>query len=328
MSLLSLPCFGRRTGGMLLASLAFLLVLLGASPAEAQPTFTVAAVNPPPTVFESAGNISFRITLTGGTTGQTYQVGYQTVDGTAVGSPPPGGDYTRVSGTVTLGPNANTTITVPILEDASDEFDETFDFQLVAVGGANGAVIGANNSVTATIVDNDPPPTLSISPTTTTRGVSGVQEGNGGVGNTNMVFTVSLSNPSGKPVSFQYSTANNTAVGTSSTDYTPQTGVTVNVPTDTASVTISIPITGDTQDENDETFFVDIFNPVNATLSPNTRATGTILDDDTPSASINDVTVTEGNSGTVNATFTVTLAQSSVQTVSIDYTVTPGTATQ
>ena len=46
---------------------------------------------------------------------------------------------------------------------------------------------------------------------------------------------------------------------------------------------------------------------------------GTIQNDDSPSLSINDVTVTEGNSGTTAATFTVTLSPSSSQTVTVDY---------
>ena len=43
--------------------------------------------------------------------------------------------------------------------------------------------------------------------------------------------------------------------------------------------------------------------------------------------SINDVTVTEGNSGTVNANFTVSLSAASGQTVSVDYATADGTAT-
>src|SRR5207249_489029 len=56
--------------------------------------------------------------------------------------------------------------------------------------------------------------------------------------------------------------------------------------------------------------------------------TYTILDDDPiPSLSISNVTVTEGNSGTVNANFTVALSAASGKTVTVDYATADGTAT-
>src|SRR5262249_49262058 len=47
----------------------------------------------------------------------------------------------------------------------------------------------------------------------------------------------------------------------------------------------------------------------------------------TPSISINDVSVTEGNSGTTSATFTVSLSAASTQTVSVQYATADGSAT-
>ena len=46
-----------------------------------------------------------------------------------------------------------------------------------------------------------------------------------------------------------------------------------------------------------------------------------------PSITINDVTVTEGNTGTVNATFTVSLSAASSQTVTVHYATADGSAT-
>ncbi|MCI0692430.1 hypothetical protein L0337_10560, partial [candidate division KSB1 bacterium] len=51
------------------------------------------------------------------------------------------------------------------------------------------------------------------------------------------------------------------------------------------------------------------------------------LGSSTPSLSINDITVTEGNSGTVNAVFAVTLSAASSQTVTVDYATADGSAT-
>jgi chitinase len=57
------------------------------------------------------------------------------------------------------------------------------------------------------------------------------------------------------------------------------------------------------------------------------QATGTIVDDDgLPSLAITDQTVNEGNSGSVNAVFEVTLSPVSAQPVTVDYTTTDGTA--
>src|SRR5439155_7138425 len=54
----------------------------------------------------------------------------------------------------------------------------------------------------------------------------------------------------------------------------------------------------------------------------------TILDDDPlPSLSINNVSVTEGNSGTTSANFTVTLSAASGRTVAVNYATADGTAT-
>ena len=48
---------------------------------------------------------------------------------------------------------------------------------------------------------------------------------------------------------------------------------------------------------------------------------------DAPSITINDVTVTEGNTGTTAATFTVSLSAASSQTVSVHYATADGSAT-
>ena len=65
--------------------------------------------------------------------------------------------------------------------------------------------------------------------------------------------------------------------------------------------TISIPLNGDTLAETDETFFLNLANPVNAALS-DVQAIGTIQDDD--SLVIDDVMLTEGDSGATVASFT------------------------
>ena len=67
-------------------------------------------------------------------------------------------------------------------------------------------------------------------------------------------------------------------------------------------------VNGDALDENSETFNLDLSGASAATIA-DSRGVATIVDDDpTPTLSINDVSITEGNSGTKNVTFTVSLS--------------------
>ena len=86
-------------------------------------------------------------------------------------------------------------------------------------------------------------------------------------------------------------------------------------------------VNGDPLDEANETYFVNLSNAVNATIADG-QGLGTITTTTAYRACpINDVTVTEGDIGTTSATFTVTLASASGQTVSVDYSTADGTAT-
>ena len=65
---------------------------------------------------------------------------------------------------------------------------------------------------------------------------------------------------------------------------------------------------GDLLDEIDETFNLNLSVPVNATIADGSGL-GTITDDDAlPALAVNDVTISEVDSGSTNANFTVTLS--------------------
>ena len=71
---------------------------------------------------------------------------------------------------------------------------------------------------------------------------------------------------------------------------------------------------------------VNLTNPTNATLS-DSQGVGTINNDDPVVAiAISDVAVVEGNSGTTNAVFTVSLSAVSGQTVTVNFATADGTA--
>ena len=125
-------------------------------------------------------------------------------------------------------------------------------------------------------------------------------------------------------MSVNYGTANNSAVAPG--DFAAATG-TLNFAAGVLTQTVTVSVNGDTLDEIDENFFLTLSNPSNATLL-DFQGLGTITDDDPlPSVAIGDVTVTEGDTGTVTASFNVTLAPASGREVSVQYATADGTAT-
>jgi len=155
--------------------------------------------------------------------------------------------------------------------------------------------------------------------------ISNVRVTEGNSGTTNADFTATLSAPSDRTVTFDYSTANITA---GNNDYQSAQGTISFAPGETSKV-LSIAVIGDLADEADETFQVRLVNAVGGIITTSS-GTGTIVDDDeplpTPVASINDATVTEGNSGTTSAVFTISLSNASAETVFVDFNTLPGTA--
>ncbi len=159
-----------------------------------------------------------------------------------------------------------------------------------------------------------PLPTLSVSDAVVTEGNSGTS---------NAIFTVSLSAVSDRTVNVNFAAADGTAVAGS--DFVFTNGLLTFAP-GTTNQTITVRVNGDLLNEANETLFVNLSNPTNATLADG-QGLGTILNDDAvPALSINDVTVTEGNSGTTNAVFTVSLSAVSGQTVTVNFATADGAA--
>src|SRR5262249_46839964 len=101
-------------------------------------------------INEGAGTATITVTRTGGSDG-AVSVNYASGGGSATA----GLDYAAVSGTLiwAAGDSSSKTFTVPILEDALVEGNETIALSLSSVSG--GATIGTPASATLTIVDND-----------------------------------------------------------------------------------------------------------------------------------------------------------------------------
>jgi len=153
--------------------------------------------------------------------------------------------------------------------------------------------------------------------------VSDVSVTEGNSGSTLAGFLVSLAPASAVTVTVDYSTADGTAL--SGSDYTATTGTLTFTPGQT-SQTVNVPVLGDGDDEPDETFSLNLSSAANADLV-DSQGVGTILDDDgLSSLTIGDVQVTEGNTGSVTAEFSVNLSPASVDTVSVDFASLAGTA--
>jgi hypothetical protein len=100
-------------------------------------------------------NLSYTVSLSSSST-QTINVQYSTANGTALA----GSDYTATTGTLTFNPGVTSqTISIPILNDAINEANETFTLKLTS---PTNAILGGTATVTTTITD-----TLSASTTTT-----------------------------------------------------------------------------------------------------------------------------------------------------------------
>lgn len=155
--------------------------------------------------------------------------------------------------------------------------------------------------------------------------VNSVTASEGNAGTTNFTFTVALSQTSASAVSVNYATSNGTAT-TADGDYASASG-TLNIPANTPSGTFNVVVNGDTKFESNETFTVTLSNPVGCTIATGT-GTGTINNDDTaPTVSIGDAAIAEGNSGSSNVVFTVSLSAVSGLPVSVSYATSDGTAT-
>jgi hypothetical protein len=186
-------------------------------------------------------------------------------------------------------------------------------------GFADLAAVDRNVGVIVHLNTGGPGPTALVLRITD----ASVTEGNSGA--TSMIFTVTLSHAATGPVTVQYATASGTA--TSGSDYQAASGTITFAPGET-SKTIAVAVLGDQLFESNETFALHLSNPSGVTITDQTGI-GTILNDDTlgtPTISINDAQILEGNSGTRTMTFTVTLSKASNKEVRVNYATANGTA--
>jgi serralysin len=239
--------------------------------------------------------------------GQTVTVDYRTADSTAVA----GSDYQGKTGTLTFQPGQQTKkIRVPVFGDREIENDEFF---WVNLNNATDADIEREWAL-AKIEDNDSLPSISIRN-------AAVTEGNRGTKNAEFILT--LDKTSRESITLDYATANETALAGS--DYELSTGRITFEPGQKRKK-IAVPVIGDTDREENETFRINISNATNATIS-NSSARGTIKNNDNSSVvSISDLTIVEGDRGWPKAEFTVSLDEANDKVVRVKYATADDTA--
>ncbi|HEV2778292.1 MAG TPA: Calx-beta domain-containing protein [Actinophytocola sp.] len=298
--------------------------VVGAEPADAQGVGLIVDDDGAPGARLSIGDVSviegdsgtteatFTVTRAGAATGP-ITVDYATADGTAAAP----GDYTAVAGRLDFAPDQTSRpVVVPIVGDTLAEGDESFTVRLT---NAVGAEIADGQGVGVILDDGDPgdpDPQLSIGDTTVTEGDSGAMSA---------TFTISLSRaPAAGEVSVRWATGDGTA--TAPADYAAGTGVET-FAAGQLSRQVTVPVVGDTAVEGDETFTVTLSDAAGAEIADG-QGVGTIVDDDAelPGLSIGDVSVTEGDTGTTRATFTVTLDRPGTGEVGVRFATADGTA--
>lgn len=253
----------------------------------------------------AAGTTTFTFTVSlSNTSALATSVDWQVNDGTAKVS---NNDYVDGSGTLSIPANTlSGVITVDVNGDMTLESDETFSVKLS--NAVNGSIVDSTG--VGTIQNDDGAPGISISDVS-------LMEGTAGPGYVSFNFVVSLSNPTDQAVTVQYQSADGSATEMNF-DYVPVSG-TLSIPAKTSSGTIEVIVPSDQTQESDETFFINLTSPSNATIA-DAQGVGTIQNDDgVPAISIGDVSLTEGNAGLKDFTFNVTLSNASDQPITVTY---------
>ena len=249
-------------------------------------------------------NLAFTVSLSRAVTNATnFRVcftGTATIDTTAAGTIPAAADYQpgifmgRTSGSflaylancVDHAVSSNATrprnpITIRVKGDTDAEGDETVIATLSFVGSAPSGVTLGTSVVTHTILDDDSPPTVSIS------APEAADEGDSGT--TDKHFTLSLSKAVSQDITVQTCYSGTATLG-ASVDYQRLVVNTVtnsrclnsNIPVGDTSANASIRIRGDTTAEPHETVIatVSLVNPPANVVLGTATATYTIRDDD------------------------------------------------
>lgn len=223
-------------------------------------------------------------------------------------------DYQAASATLTI-PTGQTQgqFAITIQGDSQSEGPENFDLLLWIDSGD--AVLQSPFAQGRIIDDDLPPHTPFVAVNNRFLSV----EGDAG-DHREMVFTAYLDQAVAEDVVISYSTQDDTA--TSPQDYQSASGA-FTIPAGQTSAQFSITINGDDEVEDTQSFDVLLVLESASAIVIDTRATGFIYDDDLPtiaySIAVGDADLIEGDSGSQDMVFTVTLNPSAQTAIDFDY---------
>lgn len=283
---------------------------------DSQPSISISSIGGAQTEGNSGTTpFLFEVSLSNPSS-EIITVNAATVSG---GSATDGVDYTAIAQTLTFNPGQERqTITVLANGDTTVEADENF---IVRLSNPTQATLSTGASEASGIILNDdqpPRPTISIDDVIASEGNSGT---------VTYRFKVKLSQQTSNQITVDYATTNDTAL-VSDGDYSAVSGQLIFAPNELEKE-ITVTVNSDNKFEDDERFFVTLSNATNADLSAlKSQANGIITNDDAkPRVTIASVTDAEGDSGTKDFVFNVSLSNPSSQTVTVAYNTQNGSAT-
>ncbi|MFB0515655.1 MAG: Calx-beta domain-containing protein [Candidatus Neomarinimicrobiota bacterium] len=223
-------------------------------------------------------------------------------------------DYVLDPGTVTISSGATSaSISLIIIDDLEYELEE--DSVQVSISNPVNANLGPNTVHTYTITDNETQPVVQFALTSSS----------GDEGSSPANLAVQLSSATDNNVTVDYAVTGGTAAG-GGVDYTLLPG-TATIPAGETAVNIQLAISDDVLDESNETVIVSLSNAVNASLGGNQTHTYTIQDNDPPPTIQFTTAASSGGEEQSPAYLPLELSTVSALNVTVDYSVTGGSAT-
>ncbi len=228
---------------------------------------------------------------------QSIIVPYTFMDGTAIG----GTDYGSTPGSITINSgDLDVTISIPIIGDADIEGDESFNIVLNP-DPVDIDLIGSDTIGIGIIIDDNSPAILSVSDVNISEGNTGSSP----IISFDIVLNFSVPNNIVLPYTFTDISAVN------ATDYIG-TNSTVTILAGNTTTTVTATVIGDLDIEPNETFSLTVSPPLTGDInltSSDTVGIATIIDDDIASIlSVGDIGIVEGNTGSTQITFSISLS--------------------
>ena len=274
---------------------------------------TITIASPIAIIEGNAGtvNIEFEVKLSKESS-KSLTLKYKTTDDTAIA----GSDYIgQSSGTINFPPTlAGTTqkISIPVTGDFLIEGDESFKVTLSDLSDNFGGQITLPDPVAIGRILNDDGGDIKITH----------KDGKEAGQTPEFIFSFPAGYSSAQPIVINY-TLQGSAV--SGVDFTGASG-SVTIPAGTGSTSLTLNVVDDAIVEGDEAIELNVTFVSNGLAMVNTFEKLTIADNDNAIVSLNGpVTITETNSGTTIATFSVTVDKQTSKSFSIGYATADGT---